>query len=128
MYENIGKSLGTDYFRIADQLTDEERGYLRRTREERFGTTLEQFVADREQRLDGFRQSLAPLRMTLQAQPFFGGEGPLYPDYIFLGCFQWVRCISDFKVLATDDPVALWRERMLSLYDGLAGKAKGYPV
>jgi glutaryl-CoA dehydrogenase len=33
VYENIGKSLGTDYFRIADQLTDEERGYLRRTRE-----------------------------------------------------------------------------------------------
>jgi hypothetical protein len=24
MYENIGRSLGTDYFRIADQLTDEE--------------------------------------------------------------------------------------------------------
>jgi hypothetical protein len=25
--------LGTDYFRIADQLTDEERSYLRRTRD-----------------------------------------------------------------------------------------------
>src|SRR6266498_3646729 len=33
MYENIGRSLGTDYFRIADQLTREELGYLRRTRE-----------------------------------------------------------------------------------------------
>jgi glutaryl-CoA dehydrogenase len=33
VYEGIGRSLGTDYFRIADQLTDEERGYLRRTRE-----------------------------------------------------------------------------------------------
>jgi glutaryl-CoA dehydrogenase len=33
VYQDIGKSLGTDYFRIADQLTDEERGYLRRTRE-----------------------------------------------------------------------------------------------
>jgi glutaryl-CoA dehydrogenase len=33
VYENIGRSLGTDYFRIADQLTREELGYLRRTRE-----------------------------------------------------------------------------------------------
>ncbi len=32
MYENIGRSLGTDYFRIADQLTREELDYLRRTR------------------------------------------------------------------------------------------------
>jgi glutaryl-CoA dehydrogenase len=33
MDDNIGRSQGTDYFRIADQLTNEERDYLRRTRE-----------------------------------------------------------------------------------------------
>jgi glutaryl-CoA dehydrogenase len=33
MYENIGRSLGTDYFGIAEQLTGEELDYLRRTRE-----------------------------------------------------------------------------------------------
>jgi glutaryl-CoA dehydrogenase len=33
MYENIGRSLHTDYFRIADQLTREELDYLRRTRD-----------------------------------------------------------------------------------------------
>ncbi len=33
MYENIGRSLGTDYFRIADQLTAEERDYWRRARD-----------------------------------------------------------------------------------------------
>ena len=33
MYENIGRSLATDYFRIADQLSREELDYLRRTRE-----------------------------------------------------------------------------------------------
>ena len=33
MYEGIGRSLGTDYFRIADQLSTEERGYWRRTRD-----------------------------------------------------------------------------------------------
>ena len=33
MYDTIGRSLGTDYFRIADQLTREEREYWRRTRD-----------------------------------------------------------------------------------------------
>ena len=32
-YNNIGRSLGTDYFRIADQLTDAELDYWRRTRD-----------------------------------------------------------------------------------------------
>src|SRR5580700_2728720 len=33
MYDGIGRSLGTDYFHIADQLTREELSYLRRTRD-----------------------------------------------------------------------------------------------
>jgi glutaryl-CoA dehydrogenase len=33
MYEGIGRSLGTDYFRIGDQLTADERDYWRRTRD-----------------------------------------------------------------------------------------------
>jgi glutaryl-CoA dehydrogenase len=32
-YENIGRSLGTDYFRIADQLTEQERDIWRRARD-----------------------------------------------------------------------------------------------
>src|SRR5262249_61167752 len=33
MYTGIGRSLSTDYFKIADQLTREELGYLLRTRD-----------------------------------------------------------------------------------------------
>jgi glutaryl-CoA dehydrogenase len=33
MYETVGRSLGTDFFRIADQLSEQERGYWRRTRD-----------------------------------------------------------------------------------------------
>ena len=29
-------------------------------------------------------------------------------------------------LLAPDDPIHAWRGRMLALYDGLAGRAKGY--
>jgi len=109
-------------------VAEKDKDYFRRSREERFGTTLEAFAADRDQRLEGFRQSLVPLRLTLQAQPYLGGEAPLYADYIVFGAFQWVRAISDYKLLAADDPVAAWRQRMLGLFDGLVLKAKGYPV
>ena len=33
MYETIGRAQGTDYFRIADQLTEQEIEYWRRTRD-----------------------------------------------------------------------------------------------
>jgi glutathione S-transferase len=68
------------------------------------------------------------LRLALRAQPFLGGARPLYADYAIFGSFQWCRCISDFQLLASDDPIYAWRGRMLDLYDGLAAKAKGYPV
>jgi glutathione S-transferase len=104
----------------------QDKDYFRRSREERFGMRLEAVVADRDQRLESFRQSLAPLRLTVQTQAFLGGEAPLYPDYIVFGAFQWTRAISDYAVLAGDDPVAAWRRRMLDLFDGLGAKAKGY--
>ena len=107
---------------------DKDKAYFRRSREERFRQKLEEVVAGREQRLAAFRESLAPLRLTLEAQPFLAGSTPLYADYIVFGAFQWVRCVSDFPMLAADDPIAAWRGRMLGLFDGLAGKAKGYGV
>ena len=90
--------------------------------------TLEAAVADRDARLPALKDTLRPLRLALKAQPFLGGARPLYADYIVFGAFQWARCISDFRLLAADDPVAAWRGRMLDLHGGLAAKAKGYPV
>ena len=107
---------------------DKDKEYFRRSREEYFRRPLEEVVAGRGERVAVFRESLAPLRLTLRNQPFLGGAEPLYADYIVFGGFQWARCISDFPVLAPDDPVALWRGRMLGLFDGLAGQARGYPV
>ncbi len=107
---------------------DKDRDYFRKSREERLGVTLEAAVADREARLPAVREVLTPLRLTVRAQPFLGGERPLYPDYIVFGAFQWARGVSDLQLLAPDDPVAQWRGRMLELYDGLAGRSKGYPV
>jgi glutathione S-transferase len=113
---------------ILRHIHEKDREYFRRSREERFRQTLEAVVAGREHRLAAFREELAPLRLTLEAQPFLAGSAPLYADYIVFGAFQWVRCISDFPMLAADDPIAAWRGRMLDLFDGLAGNAKGYPI
>jgi len=104
----------------------EDQAYFRRDREQRFGTTLENFVGDREPRLPAFRASLDPLRRTVERQNFISGEAPLYPDYVAFGAFQWARAISDFDVLAADDPVRAWRGRMLDLFGGLARRAPAY--
>ncbi|HZT50353.1 MAG TPA: glutathione binding-like protein, partial [Stellaceae bacterium] len=107
---------------------EKDQAYFRKSREERFGAPLEAIVADRDARLPAFRDILAPLRLTLRTRPFLGGERPLYPDYAVFGAFQWARAISPFRLLEADDPIYAWRDRMLALFDGLAGKAKAYPV
>jgi glutathione S-transferase len=104
----------------------QDQDYFRRSREERFGTTLENVVKDREGQLPAFRDSLAPLRRTVERQKFLGGETPSYADYVVFGAFQWARAISDFGLLAADDPVAGWRGRLLDLFDGMARKAPAY--
>jgi len=104
----------------------QDQAYFRRSREERFGTTLEEVVRDREARLPAFRASLDPLRRTVERQDFISGKTPAYADYVVFGAFQWVRAISDFEVLPADHPVRIWRGRMLDLFGGLARRAPGY--
>jgi glutathione S-transferase len=107
---------------------DQDRDYFRKSREERLGRTLEAASADRDARLPALRKTLLPVRLTVRNQKFLGGDAPLYADYVVFGAFQWARGVSDFKLLAADDPVAAWRGRMLDLYGGLAAGSKGYSV
>jgi glutathione S-transferase len=111
---------------ICRHAAPQDQAYFRQSREERFGTSLENVVKDREPRLPAFRDSLAPLRRTLERQKFLAGAAPAYADYIVFGAFQWARAISDFELLAADDPVAAWRGRVLDAFDGLARKAPAY--
>jgi glutathione S-transferase len=113
---------------IHDHCLPEDRPYFRESRERRFGRTLEDVQADREARVEPFRASLLPLRVTLKRQPFLGGERPLYADYIVLGAFQWTRSTSPFKLLADDDPVRDYLQSLMDLFDGRAGKAVAYPL
>jgi len=64
----------------------------------------------------------------LKTQAFLGGAAPNYADYIVFGGFQWARVVSPFKLLAENDPVYAWREKLLDAFDGMARKSPGNPV
>ncbi len=53
----------------------------------------------------------------LKFQPFIGGEGPLFADYILFGALQWLRVAAGLAMLASDDPVMAWFERCLDLHE-----------
>jgi glutathione S-transferase len=105
---------------ILEVLHEKDRAYFRESREARFSRPLEEVTADRDAALPEFRAMLQPLRRHLQGLLFLGGEAPLYADYILFGGFQWARCASSFELLAVNDPIHAWRDRLLDLFEGLA--------
>lgn len=105
---------------IPDILHDGDVQYFRTSREKRFGTSFEALRAARDGAVEGFRQALHPLRMVVRTQPFLSGAEAMQADAIVFGPFQWARCVSPFRLLASDDPVEAWRQRMLGLHGGLA--------
>ena len=105
-----------------------DRAYFRESREKRFGKTLEAFGADPEGAIGRLRQALDPARALLSEQNFVGGRTPSFADDILFGAFQWGRCVSPKHLLATDDPIYRWRERMLDMHDGVGRQGLGYPV
>lgn len=105
---------------IHGRLGADDQAYFRRSREARYGRTLEEVATGREQGLAGYRASLEPLRGMLSWQPFIGGASPLFADYIVFGAFQWVRVTSPFRLIEPGDPVAEWLERCLDLHGGIA--------
>ena len=113
---------------IPSHLKPVDAVYFRKTREARFGKPLAEVVAGREKSVEGFRKTLEPMRLTLKTQPYLGGEKPNYADYIVFGAFQWARVVSPFKLLAQNDPVYTWRERLLDAFDGMARNSPAYPV
>lgn len=105
-------------------LDEPDQAYFRTSREARLGQSLEDAQAGREGRLEAFRETLRPLREMLAFQPFIGGDGPLFCDYVVFGALQWARVVSPFRILADDDRVADWFGRCLALYDGLGAKTR----
>jgi glutathione S-transferase len=91
---------------------EQDRDYFRVSREKWMGRPLEEVQSDRDTRVESFRASLAPLRHVLKQQDFFGGAAPSYADYIVFGTLEWGRKVSDFPLLAPDDALSAWRQRL----------------
>ena len=97
-----------------------DEGYFRQTMEKVLRMTLEESRAKRDAALLQLGRALEPLQATFKRQAFLAGAAPAYADYILLSVFQWARVMSPQEVLAPEDPLCQWRERMLDLHDGFA--------
>jgi glutathione S-transferase len=104
---------------ILDVIDPGDRAYFRTSRESRFGCSLEQVQAGRDERLAAFRDLLLPVRLVLRRQAWLGGAAPSYGDHIVAGTLMWPRCASRIVLLEDNDPVAQWLGRVLDLYGEL---------
>lgn len=103
---------------IWTMLDESDQAYFRPTREKRLGATLEAVEAAREEQAALLVSRLEPLRIMLARQPFIGGTGPLFADYIVFGALQWLRVTATLWPLKPEDPVSQWFERCLDLFEG----------
>ena len=106
------------------QIHEKDQDYFRTSREMRLGKSLEEVVANRDATLPAYREGLDPLRALLREQPFVGGPTPSYADYIPFSLLQWAANVSQFPVLAPDDPLTAWCDRVADLHDGLARRGR----
>ncbi|MGG6896675.1 glutathione S-transferase family protein [Rhizobium sp. BR 315] len=113
---------------IHDCLAPVDQAYFRTSREKRFGESLEAVVTDRPAHLSALRSALSPLRHVLRERAYLCGSEPAYADYCVFGMFMWARCSSPAELLAADDPVFHWRDRLLDAFGGLARSAPHVPA
>ncbi|MEW6435615.1 MAG: glutathione S-transferase family protein [Pseudomonadota bacterium] len=108
---------------IYEHIDERDKDYFRSSREKRFGQTLEKASENPFSLLKELSKELAPLRSTLRSQDFIAGSTPKYADYCVFGMFMWARCISTTELLAEDNPIFQWRERLLDAFDGMGRNA-----
>ena len=105
---------------IHERVLPADEQFFRQMFEGFLQSTLEQARSRRAQSLDRLKKVLEPMQAALKRQIFVCGAAPAYGDYILFSVFQWARVMSPQDVVAAGDPLAVWRERMLDLYDGFA--------
>jgi glutathione S-transferase len=109
---------------IYNKVQPEDRAYYHASRAQRFGVPIADFTAAPiGERLAALRVALEPLRAVVRGQSFLSGDAPLYPDYIAAGFFLWWRAASPEQVIAPDDPLLPWFERMLGLVERIRAES-----
>ena len=98
----IVKAIMTELF---DGLHEKDKAYFRKTREARFGKTLEEVGADSDSAVHPLRTNLSPIRAMLETMPCLSGSVAGFADYTVFGAFQWARVASPKVLSEPDDPV-----------------------
>ena len=106
-------------FDIHNRLREADKDSFRQSRETRLGQPLEVAHAERERFLPVVQKSLQPMRLTLRASPFLGGNSPGYADFIATGAFIWAGAVATVDLLERDDPLLEWLDRCLCLHGGI---------
>lgn len=105
---------------IHERVHAKDENYFRQTMEKVLKMTLEESRAKRDAALLNLGKVLEPLQAAFKRQAFMAGAAPAYADYVLFSVFQWARVMSPQELLAPEDPLCQWRERMLDLYDSFA--------
>ena len=105
---------------LFERIDASDREFFRAMMEGFLKSKLEDTLAGRDKATERLGRTLDPLRASLKRQPFVSGAAPAYADYIVFSVFQWARVMSPHQVLAGDDPLFAWRERILDLHSGFA--------
>lgn len=107
---------------IHERVDPADEAYFRESMERVLKTSLEQARNQRDDALRRLGRTVEPMQALLKRQPNVCGASPAYADYILFSVFQWARIMSPQEVLAPEDPLCAWRERMLDLYGGFGRK------
>jgi glutathione S-transferase len=94
--------------------------YFRQRFEGFLQSTLEEARERQPRALERLQRALEPMQAHLKRQAFVCGAAPAYGDYILFSVLQWARIASPIELFNNSEPLHLWRERMLDLYDGFA--------
>jgi glutathione S-transferase len=96
---------------IFANVPQKDRDYFRADREKRFGLTLEQIAAQRDEHRPKMRAVLAQLEETLAGQEYFFGQ-LTYADLCLFGTCKWVTTVSKEPLFAQTPGLQSWWERM----------------
>ena len=105
---------------IYERIADEDQQFFRQMFEGFLKCTLEQARERRPDALSRFSRTVEPMQAALKRQPFICGSAPAYADYILFSVLQWARIASPQAIFNNSEPLYVWRERILDLYDGFA--------
>lgn len=105
---------------IHERVDPEDRAYFRESMERVLKRTLEEARAGRDEALRRLGRTVEPMQAALKRQAYVCGAQAAYADYILFSVFQWARIMSPMQVLAPEDPLCAWRERVLDLHGGFA--------